>query len=160
MRSDPVEPVAPVARGAPRVSWFNLALGVALAVAIGGVAFAVGRSTATVAFPGNLPGAAPGAGGFQRFGAGGSLSLRGTVQAIDADSLTLRTESGATIEVSLDGDTRYHQQTSASADDVRTGREVIVQLDVGVRAGGGVNPAASPGPAGPIGTAADVTVVP
>lgn len=82
------------------------------------------------------------------------------VDAIDADSLTLLTESGAAIELTLGADTRYHRQADASADDVQTGTEVIVQLDAGVRSGSGGDPAASQAPAGPIGTAADVTVVP
>jgi hypothetical protein len=149
----------------------NLALGLALVVAIGGVAFAVGRATAPAgigglgrgpgvltADPGALggPGAQPG--GF--LGLGG-LAIEGTVTAIDADSMTIETANGASIEVSLDGDTEYHQQAEAAAADVEPGSSVIVQVD-GLGRPVGAGPGASAAPAGndDSGTATDITVVP
>ena len=54
-RGPGIEPVRPVVTAPRRSSsgrWLNLLLGVAAAVAIGGIAFAVGRSTAPVAAAG------------------------------------------------------------------------------------------------------------
>jgi hypothetical protein len=171
----PLEPVRPTV-SAPRRSssgrWLNLLLAVAAAVAIGGIAFAVGRSTAPVATGGfgqfrngNFPGGsfdpnasfAPGRGGF--FAAGG-LTVEGTVQSVTGDTLTITTESGRTVEVTLGADTQYHQQAAGTASDVTTGSKVSVQLDLAGRgqanSGQGGNGAAS----GPTGTASDVTVIP
>jgi hypothetical protein len=180
---------------APRRSpaWANVVLGLALVVAVGGVAFAAGRGTAPPATAtgrgvpgggtalgngsgsgGTGAGASPGAGRFPGggpggtlggglLGAGGGLSVEGTVVSVTADGLTLRLESGATIEIGRNGQTTYHRQDDGTADDVVAGGTVIVRLssDFGGRVGG---PAASPAPsgssAGPIGTAGDITVVP
>ena len=98
----------------------NIVLVVAAAVAIGGVAFAVGRNTAPVsastgtgrgngtfggAFPGRsfTPGAS-GAPGFGRGGFGGALggaglTIQGTVESVDGDTMTIKTANGATIAV-------------------------------------------------------------
>ena len=94
----------------------NIVLVVAAAVAIGGVAFAVGRNTAPVsastgtgrgngtfggAFPGRsfTPGAS-GAPGFGRGGFGGALggaglTIQGTVESVDGDTMTIKTANGA-----------------------------------------------------------------
>jgi hypothetical protein len=150
--------------GTPR--WLNLALGLAVVVAIGGVAFAAGRMTApaaaltfgngpngrtfTGAGPGFTEGGGPndGQGGPRAFG--GSASIEGTVTAVTADSMTIKTASGQEVTIALDSTTTYHQQSSATSSDVKTGGTVIVRLGLG-KAGSG----AQTGP-----TANDVTVVP
>ena len=118
-------PVAPAAK--PKGSggrWLNLVLAVAAAVAIGGVAFAVGRSTAPVsaATGGNGRGAfangsfaprasgQPGFGGRGGFGggAGAGLSINGTVKSVDGNTLTITTANGQTIEVTTGDSTTYH----------------------------------------------------
>ena len=139
----------------------NVVLGVAVAVAVGGAAFAVGRASAPTsargAFAnGQFPNVqqptgsqAPGA-----FG-GRGLSIEGSVVSIDADSMTIRTASGTTIDVALDGSTAYHQQSDTTASSVTTGSDVVVRLT------GGGRPGQAPGSsAAPTGTASDITVVP
>jgi hypothetical protein len=152
--------------------WLNLVLVVAAAVAIGGVAFAVGRGTAATtattangpvfggAFPGGsfVPGAS-GAPGFGRGGFGGGLggmTIQGTVESVDGDTLTIKTANGQTITVSTGDSTAYHTQTDATAADVTAGRTVQVQLDGGLTG----RPNASAAPDAPIGTAGSVTVIP
>ncbi len=82
------------------------------------------------------------------------LDLTGTVTAVTPDSLTIKTEAGATVTVGLDDGTTYHQETPAASSDVTTGTKIEVQLDGGVRpsqdANGNTN----------LGTADDITVVP
>jgi hypothetical protein len=172
----PMEPVptAPVrpGRGPSRAAiWVNIALGVALVAAVGGVAFAAGRMTApaTAAAAGgvtrNGTGFRPGNGDFGGgyfqggggqggrgfFGAEGGVTIQGTVESSSADVLTIKTASGQTIQVALNGTTTYHAQASASSSDVKTGGTVIVR--VGLR-----QPGESGTTTGP--TASDVTVVP
>jgi hypothetical protein len=172
----PVQPAPPVLptpapRRASSGRWLNLLVGVAAAVAIGGIAFAVGRGTAPAAarFGEGPNGAvfrtfdpnasfAPGGPDGPGFLADGGVTVEGTVQSVSADTMTVATEDGRTIEVALDPDTEYHQQAPGSAADVTAGSTVAVQLD-GVRRGttqGG--PASSGGPT--TGTASDVTVIP
>jgi hypothetical protein len=155
----------------------NIVLAAAVAVAIGGVAFAVGRTTAPVSaangagrggnFGGGLPGAsfAPRASGQPGFGrggfggaGGGAVTVSGTVVSVAGDTLTIKTASGQTIEVSTGTSTTYNTQAPGSASDVQAGKTVQVQLTF---AGGGAGrPNASSAPSGPIGTAGSVTVVP
>jgi len=165
----PVEPI-PTARPKARsglAGWINVALGLALAIAVGGVAFAAGRMTAPGSaaganslgsgpngrvfsgngyFPGG--GANGGAGGPRVFG--GGASVEGTVTAVSAGSITIKTASGQEITIALDSATTYHQQSAATSTDVKTGGTVIVRLGLG-RAGSGTQ-------TGP--TANDITVVP
>ena len=154
----------------------NLALAAAVVVAIGGVAFAVGRGTAPAsaatalgaggprfgngAFPG-ASGAPDGGGGFGAGGAAG-FSIEGTVTAVDADSVTIETAAGQTIELSIDAGTEYHQQEAADASDVTTGSTVIVQTDgFAGRGQGGPGSSAPPSSGtGPGATAIGITVVP
>ena len=152
----------------------NLALGAALAIAVAGVAFAVGRGTAPVAaatggrgaFGGPGASVQPGGQGFRGgFGADSRLSISGTVTAISADSMTITTSSGATVEVSISGNTTYHQQAAATSADVTTGKTVVVEVaGFGGRGGGGGGSAgSSPAPSGgttTAPTATDITVVP
>ena len=171
----PAQPVAepgampgPKTRGA--TNWINIALGLALAVAIGGVAFAAGRMTAPATasangrvFTGNGPGGqqfgSPNAGedgkggqGPRVFGDGGGASIQGTVTAVTANSITIKTASGQEVTIALDSATTYHQQSSATASDVTTGGTVIVRLGFN-RNGAGNGSATGP-------SATDVTVVP
>jgi Domain of unknown function (DUF5666) len=123
----------------------NLLLIGAAILAVGGVAFAIGRTTAPAsAFPGVgrvtdggtvLPpdgSFAPGAGGPAGLVLGGTLAVDGTVKSIDADSVTLTLENGEDITFELDASTTYRAATDASAADVAVGDQVSVKV-----AGGG-----------------------
>jgi hypothetical protein len=156
------------------MSWINVALGIALAVAIGGVAFAAGRMTApqTAAANGNpnggfrgqfgngyFPGGGyfgggNGGGGLGRLGGGGA-SVQGTVTAVTPTSITLTTAGGQTVTIALGSSTTYHQQSSATSADVKTGGTVIVRIGFGGGQAGG--PTASGAPRL---SASDITVVP
>jgi hypothetical protein len=163
-------------RGPSRAAtWVNIALGVALVAAVGGVAFAAGRMTAPATAaagglgrtgtgfrPGNgYFGDGGGAGGFNGnggpggrggfFGADGGVTIQGTVESSSPDALTIKTASGQTIQVAVNGTTTYHAETSASSSDVKTGGTVIVR--VGLRQPGEAGTTTGP-------TASDVTVVP
>lgn len=177
MSDDEIQPVAPVATNTPAATRktssgraLDLLLGIALAVAIGGVAFAVGRGTAPAATtlgrgdlgPGvGVPGASfvPGASGVPGQGrpggfiGRGGLAISGTVVSVDGDTRTIETDDGA-IDVSIGSDTEYHTQAAATAADVIAGATVSVSLDLG----GGIPGGGTAG--GPIGTASDVTVIP
>jgi hypothetical protein len=167
--TEPLPETRPKARGG-MAGWLNVALGLAVAVAIGGVAFAAGRMTAPASAiganpfgngpngrvftgngyaPGNIQGGGPnGQSGPRVFDGAGSIE--GTVTAVTADSITIKTAAGQEITIALDSTTTYHQQSSATSTDVRTGGTVIVRLGLG-NAGSGTQ-------TGP--TANDVTVVP
>jgi hypothetical protein len=150
--------------------WVNVLLGAAAVLAIGGVAFAVGRSTApanaAVVVPdGGIvidggagsfdPGAGPQVrpGGPGLLGAGGP-TLQGTVTALDDHSITIRLANGDELSVSLDDETTYHEATETDATAVAVGDEVLVQADGGrISIGQG-----DPGQGDPDLTAADVTV--
>lgn len=177
------QPVAPTGPRAPLVKpkssslALNALLALAAVVAIGGIAFAIGRTTAPAAaadprgaFPGGFPNGsfapnasfAPGASGFPGGqggigGLGGGITISGKVQSVSADTLTIETKAGQTIELSLDQDTTYHRKADGAAADVTTGSTVEVQIDF---AGGVGRPAASADSSGPLGTASSVTVVP
>ena len=111
-------------------------------IAVGGVAFAVGRMTAPAAAASTTrTGAfsfrsalgagssfAPGAGRVGAAGFGGEAAIRGTVQSITGSTLTLQTASGQTLTIDLSGTTTYHSQAAASASDVKPGSTVQVQL--------------------------------
>jgi hypothetical protein len=188
---EPAQVVAtPVRRRGAGGMLINAVLGLALVVAVGGVAFAAGRATAPTTATrtgtganggfangqgGFVPGGprasgAPGfGGGGLGFGGGGAgLSIEGTVSAVGADGITLTLTSGQTVTIPTSSSTTYHQRTAGSASDVTTGSTVIVQLAGGRGAfgqGGGQGNTASPRPsgapgAGGLGTAVAVTVVP
>jgi hypothetical protein len=174
----------PAAAVKPRTksgAWLNILLGAAAVVAIGGVAFAIGRSTAPTAtvsvgaFPnvtsGNGgvvvgPGGsfAPGDGAGPRggfvggFGSGGP-TIEGTVTSIDGSTLTLSLDSGETMTVTLDGDTTYHEASPASQADVAVGEDVAVRVSLDGFGPGGANGGGGGGTA-PQMTASDVTVSP
>ena len=167
-------PVAAPVVVAPRKrssTWVNLLLGAAAVIAIGGVAFAVGRSTAPASaagiptFPGGDgfvitpggsfdPNALPGGGAGRPagvFGTGGP-TIDGTVASIDGSTMTITLPSGDTMTVTLDDDTTYHESAPASASDVAVGDDVSVRIDGGRFQAGGSGDGASDV------TASDVTV--
>jgi hypothetical protein len=170
----------------------NVLLGFALVVAVGGVAFAAGRATAPES-TGNgrfgANGANGGNGGFaggfgpnasgapnRAFGggaAGGAISIQGKVTAVAADSITIQLPTGQSVTIPTSDQTTYHSQTTASASDVTSGSDVIVQVAGGGRVvtggnGNGNNgqgngnggPAASGAPNRGFGSASSVTIVP
>jgi Domain of unknown function (DUF5666) len=132
----PAPPAAPARRRSSRV--LNLALAGAAVLAIGGVAFAIGRATApapaavgfapggVIARPGGSfdPGNGPGA----RFAFGGGLTVDGTVTAVDADSVTVKTANGNEMTFDTDGSTAYRQASEASASEVTVGDDVSVKV--------------------------------
>jgi hypothetical protein len=168
----PVAPVVVATRKPSSGRWLNLLLGVAAVLAVGGVAFAIGRSTApaasfpTGAFPDGAVLARPngsfdpgGAGGGPAgpgfLGAGGGLTMEGTVSAIDADSITVTLGSGEEMTFDLDDGTTYHDATETDAAAVAVGDQVAVQASGGrLDIGGGSNGTAT----SPSLTAGDVTV--
>jgi hypothetical protein len=147
-------PTAPVV-ARRRNRWLDVALAFAAVVAIGGIAFAVGRFTApTTAFGGNgqgrnfgnggggfgpgaslAPGQTPGPG--FRGGFGETFALQGTVTEVTADHITIKTESGQTVQVPLDSNTAYHREAGATATDVQPNTKVLVQLQTGNGGNGG-----------------------
>jgi hypothetical protein len=149
-------------------------LAIALVVAVGGVAFAVGRTTAparaSVPNGGGFlptgsfnPGAGgPGAGGpggglgGGLGGFGGGLTIEGTVKSVDGSTLVIQTANGQEVTVNLEAGTTYHEATSADANAVAAGDEVTVRAAGGpLGPGGGANAGASGTPSF---TATDVTV--
>jgi hypothetical protein len=142
-------PVVPVPRRKRAGRLLDLALAGAAVLAIAGVAFAVGRTTAPAT---TAPAAfqqgtfvrpngsfAPGAGGPGGFALGGRLAVDGTVTAVTADSVTVKTANGQEVTVTLNGSTAYHQATSATASDVAVGSTVTVRVDGGFRGNGNGN---------------------
>lgn len=138
-------------------------LSLAVLVAVAGLAFAGGRLTAPAAstrtgFGANgdttftRPGASGAPTGAAGFGVAGA-TLRGTVSAISATSLTIKTTSGQSVTVDLGLATTYHQSTAASASAITTGASV----EIGV-SGTGFSRGAAASTAPAI-TATDVTVV-
>jgi len=167
-------PPAPVARRSRGARWLNVALIGAVALAIAGVAFAAGRLTAPASVAaGRFPNGGQffdsngqgGQNGQNRQGGPGSFfsggaTIEGTVESVTATTLTLKTASGQTIQIALDGTTTYHAQTDASASDVTAGGKVLVRVNL--RGGNGANGANGGGAGGDVTnpTASDVTVVP
>ncbi|MGZ3585645.1 MAG: hypothetical protein ACXVAP_00185 [Candidatus Limnocylindrales bacterium] len=149
----------------------------AVVVAAAGVAFAVGRVTAPTtaaaggrgAFGANgqFPNASGATGGNFRGGAGaalgaGGVALKGTVTAVNGQTITLQLSGGQTVTINLSGTTTYHTATTGSASDVTNGSTVVVQVQGDLGGGRNFN-GASPNPSGGAGTlqftASDVTVV-
>ena len=159
----PVAPVVVTTRSNGGGRWVNVLLGVAMVIAVGGVAFAIGRSTAPASaatvgtFPGGGIAVTPG-GSFDPnggpvvnggprglFGAGGP-TIDGKVASVDGDTMTITLPSGDTMTVKTDGDTTYHQSTPATAADVQVGDDVAVRVSGGFRFdsnGGGRGPTAT-----------------
>jgi hypothetical protein len=156
----PTSPLPPATvrprRSSSRV--LDLALIVAAALAIGGVAFGVGRATAPAVSAANGPGTFRGANGFRpdgsfdpnaapgrggAFALGGGLSIDGTVTAVSASAITVKLSDGREVTFTLDPSTAYHQSTAATASDVAVGDDVSVKL-MGGRVTSGANPSAAP----------------
>ncbi len=178
-RPEPVR-ARPKANPAVRSAATSIVLGLAAVVAVGGLAFAVGRVTAPAPVAAANTGFGAGGteaggtgaggtgtnrqGGFGGFGGGGGAGLRGaggfgingTVTAVATDHITIQLANGTTINIPIDSSTTYHQQQPASASDVQTGKKVLVQLSR--QAGAAASPAAASG-APRIGTASDITVL-
>jgi len=148
----------------------SVLLAAAGAVAVAGLAFAAGRLTAPAAASTTGTGRFGGFGGGQGFagrsfapGAGnglrsafGGLGLRGTVTAVDGNTITVKLANGTQIKVQTDTSTTYHQQASGSASDVSSGKSVIVELQPGAGGfGGGGN---AGGETTPTVKASDITV--
>ena len=159
----------------------NVILGLALVVAVGGVAFAVGRATAPATTPTARAGFGANGGGFAGgpnasgaptggFGAAG-FSIQGTVTAISADSITLRLAGGQSLTVPINAQTAYEQRTPSTASAVTSGTTVIVQLQGGRgvfgngngngngNGGQGNGPNASGAPGRALGPASTITVI-
>jgi preprotein translocase subunit YajC len=184
----PTEPVTPVVRPSKsgKVSGGMVAVALSALIAVGGLAFAIGRVTAPAATtgatdgrfgngnfqPGTGTGQVPGDG--LRFNAGG-ITLSGTVTKVTDTELTIKTSSGNEVTIPIDDSTAYHSQTAASSADVDDGTKVQVLVEGGrIGQGAAASPgAASPGAASPglvspgagvpgagsFGTATDVTIV-
>ena len=157
--STPPPPViAPVKKGDRT---FTILLAVGLLIAVGGVAFAVGRVTAPVQAAttrgtfgaGGFGGAAGagagtgGAAGLGRGGFGGGVLVTGTVDSVSGTTMTLKEANGGTVTVNLASTTTYHAQAAATAADVTTGKQVQVEVEVAGGFGGQDVPGASPGAA-------------
>jgi hypothetical protein len=85
---------------------------------------------------------------------------------VTSSSITLQLANGGTITLGVDGSTTYHEQESATASNVSSGQQVIVQL--AGRGAGGAIPGSSAAPGSSSapgssqgafsGTATDVTI--
>lgn len=165
--------VAPARKRADRS---GLVLALAAFVAVGGITFAIGRTTAPASVATGQTGARGGipGGSFDPSASfdptsmgrpgGGSTTVTGTVSTFSGTTLTIRTADGQTIEVDASGAT-WHAQAAAAATDVTTGTTVQVSATgMGGFGPGGADPGASADPASsaaattPV-TATDVTIV-
>jgi hypothetical protein len=143
-------------------------------VAIGGVAFAVGRVTAPAAAAaptaggfggagrGNGEGGTGGFGGAGGFGGGAGrgaagVSVTGTVVSINGSSIQLKLANGTTETLNLSSTVTYRDSTTGTAADVAPGATVQISLALGAGAGG---PTASgqPRPSGGFGGLGNATV--
>lgn len=167
----PTGPRAPLVKPKSSSRALNAVLAIAAVVAVGGIAFAIGRTTAPVAaadprgafgggFPNGsfAPDASGGPGAFPGGGLGRGVPLSGTVESLTPDLLTITTDSGQTIQISLDTDTGYHAKSDATSADIAVGSTVEVEVEVDFGAGlGQANASADPSTV--LGPATDVTVV-
>jgi len=170
-------PVVPVVVPRKRAGGLTNALfAVAALVAIGGVAFAVGRATAPATAAGaggrtatGFPVGGP-TGSFDPAARGGfagdrSVTLTGTVKSVDGSTLVITAADGTERTIDVSGST-YHAETAATSADVAAGDTVKVAVDGfgGFRPGtapdASAAPAASGAPAAGSGTitATDVTI--
>jgi hypothetical protein len=159
---------------------------VAALVAVGGMGFAAGHLTAPGAAAqatfsrnrgGTLPGGGqfPGGGNFPSLAPGqtfdtsqfggnngglrvGGTQVTGTVQSVNGSILTIQEANGQTVTINLSGSTTYHGETAATADQVKVGSSVAVQIDTSALASETPNPAASGGLGGRQLSAKDVLI--
>lgn len=166
-------------RPARRDRGTTILLLIAALIAIGGIAFALGRLTAPAAaaantnanglgrFRGAFPSLAPGQtfnpgqfGGAANRGLGGlGGGIEGTVDSINGSTLTIKLANGTTETVDLSGSTTYHSETAAASADVKAGSTVRVQIDTAALASESPNPSASGALGGRTLTAKDVLLV-
>lgn len=173
-------PPAPVAGRSSVNGLLTIILAGAILVAVGGIAFYVGRQTAPApqqALAGGFGAAGAGrnggsggfgngAGGLNRIGGGlgGGVTIEGTVTAAATDSLTLRLQNGQTITIPLSSSTTYHRQAAAASGDVTSGATVLVRVTgraqetAGTAPGSSSAPAPSAGSGFRFGPATDVTI--
>ena len=172
----------PAARRPParRANSVTVLLVVSAMVALGGVAFAVGRVTSTGQggtgqTTVNGANGAPGANGLPAFGPnasgqpddafgrrdggfGGAATISGTVVSVTSSSITVQLANGQTVTVATGSSTTYHAQTAATSRDVTQGATVTVKTSgSGNLPNPGSSAGASPGTAGSL-TATDVTI--
>lgn len=148
----------------------NFLLGLALVVAVGGMAFAVGRLTA----PAQANAGVGLGGGFQGLpgtsfdpanlprGFGGETTISGIVTSVDGTTMTLTTADGQTLTFDV-SNAAYHAQADATASDMAVGASVKVSAGgFGGRPpfGNGVPPSGAPATSGSTTlTATEVTIV-
>jgi hypothetical protein len=158
MEQPPAATPVPAAIVSPRRNSNRLldaALVAAAVLAIGGVAFGIGRATAPAAAftggPADFPGGRvvtpegsfdPNAG--PRVGFGGGPTIDGTVTAIDGDTITVKLADGTETTFTVDSSTAYHQATDAKASDVAVGDDVSIRVKGGGRVAAGADPSAAP----------------
>ena len=168
----PVPVAVPPKKGSGRL--VNVALAIAVMIAVGGVTFALGRATAPANASGAVgvrngtlpgagfvpggsfdPGAAGGPGGF----GGRTMTMTGTVTAVDGSTMTLTTSGGQTVTIDT-SDSTYHAQSAATAADVTTGSSVQVSVE-GLGGFGRPDASAAPDAGAATGTisATDVTIL-
>ena len=143
----PAESPARLVPARGRNRWLDVAFIVAAAVAVSGISFAAGRLTAPAAgftgrggFGAGLDGSfAPGASGGAalRGGFGAVRAFEGAVVEITTDHLTIKLDTGQTVQIPLSATTAYHTQAAASAGDMPTGRRVLVLLQPRTAGSGG-----------------------
>ena len=158
-----IQPVRPTPPKHSNTGGYLLTL--AAVIAVGGLAFAVGRVTAPAAAANTGTASGFGQGGFgqgsfaspngsfvpgQGGAADGGFALRAlateaTVTAVAADHLTIEIgTSGQTIDVKTDAATTYHTQQAASASAVTAGSKVLLQFNAAT-AGAAASPAPGSG---------------
>jgi hypothetical protein len=149
-----------------RSRWLDIALALAGLLAVAGISFAGGRLTAPAAraagFAGRAafggldgsfaPGGSAGAGFRGGLGGGGVRAFEGAVVEVTADHVTIKLDSGQTLQVPVNATTAYHSQAAASASDVHAGGRVLVQLQP--RAAG-----ATGAPSGQLSPASEITLI-
>jgi hypothetical protein len=149
-----------------RSRWVDIAFAVAALVAVAGISFAGGRLTAPAARaagfggrgdlggPGGsfAPGGSAGAGFRGGGGFGGVQAFEGAVVEITADHLTIKLDSGQTLQIPVSATTAYHSQAAASASDVHAGGRVLIQLQPRVAGSTGA-------PTGQLAPASEITLI-
>jgi hypothetical protein len=166
------------ARPARRSSSVTALLLISAMVALGGVAFAVGRVTSTgqsgtgqttnnvangLGGQNGAPGFGPNASGAPNFdlagrdgGFTGTATVTGTVVSVTSSSITVQLADGQTVTVATGSSTTYHAQTAATSNDVTAGASVTIKTSTGPTAG---SAAASASPSTTsTRTATDVTI--
>jgi len=170
-----IQPVRPTPPKRSNMGGYLLTL--AAVIAVGGLAFAVGRVTAPAAAAAIRTANGFGQGTFGQGGTAGAngsfvpgqngaadggfarraLATEATVTAVAADHLTIEIgTSGQTIDVKTDAGTTYHTQQAASASAVTAGSKVLLQFNAATAgaaggaapSGGSAAPSGAPGVGG------------